>query len=244
VAFVSAGLLAVAATAGITLSQIDDPQAAHASSTTRVVDIARTNGSVASRNHARAAAQAAPVTPTQSPTPAQPPAPPSKVLDYQFQLQPNYYYCGPAATRIALTASGHTLSQDEIARKLGTDTGGTDSARDTTRALNEVVGGDVYQSREIRGPGATPAQMDQLQADVVRAISGGRAVVANIVHSVTDTAGAWHAYDGGHYVTIVGYNDDGRTVKIADPANQNGDGTYWVTTINMANWIATHGYSF
>jgi hypothetical protein len=33
-------------------------------------------------------------------------------------------------------------------------------------------------------------------------------------------------------------------VKIADPANPNGDGTYWVTTINMAGWIATHGYSY
>jgi hypothetical protein len=169
---------------------------------------------VASRGYSRTAAQAAPVTPA------------------------------PAGTRIALTASGHTLSQDEVARLLGTSTGGTDSALDTTRALNNVVGGNVYQTREIRGPSATPAQMDQLQADVVRAISSGRAIVANIARSVTDTAGGWHAYDGGHYLTIVGYNDDGRTVKIADPANPNGAGTYWVTTINMANWIATHGYSY
>jgi hypothetical protein len=240
VAVVSAGLLAVATTTGIVLSQIDDPQAAHASSTATAVNMARTNGSLASRSHARAAAQA-PVTPTQSPTPA---PPSSKVLNYQFQLQPNYYYCGPAATRIALSASGHTLSQDEIAGKLGTDTGGTDSALDTTRVLNSVIGGNVYQTRSIPGPGATPAQMDQLQADVVQAISNGRVLVTNIVHSATDTAGVWHAYDGGHYVTVVGYKDDGRTIKVADPANPNGDGTYWVTTINMANWIATHGYSF
>jgi hypothetical protein len=86
--------------------------------------------------------------------------------------------------------------------------------------------------------------MDQLQADVVRAISNGRGLVTNIVHSVTDTNGGSHTYDGGHYVAVVGYQDNGRVVKIADPANSNGDGTYWVTTINLANWIATHGYSF
>jgi hypothetical protein len=86
--------------------------------------------------------------------------------------------------------------------------------------------------------------VDQLRADVVRAISSGRALVTNIVGSVTDTAGGSHGYGGGHYVSIVGYKDDGRTVKIADPANQNGDRTYWVTTINMARWMATRGYSY
>jgi outer membrane biosynthesis protein TonB len=183
--------------------------------------------------------------PTPPPAPAQPPTPPpSKVLDYQFQLQPNYYYCGPAATRIALSTSGRALSQDEIARKLGTTTSGTNSANDTTRGLNSVLGGNVYQTRSIPGPSATPAQMDQLQADVVSAINNGRGLVTNIVHSVTDTNGGWHTYDGGHYVAVVGYQDNGRVVKIADPANSNGDGTYWVTTINLANWIATHGYSF
>jgi hypothetical protein len=170
--------------------------------------------------------------------------PASKVLDYTFQLQTTYYYCGPAATRIALTASGHTLSQDELARQLHTTTGGTDSANDTTRVLNNVIGRDVYQTREIPGPSATPAQIDQLQADVVRAVNDGRVIVANIVHSVTDTVGVRHTYDGGHFLTVVGYKDDGRTVKVADNANPNGDGTYWVTTIEMASWMATHGYSY
>jgi hypothetical protein len=271
-AAVSAAILAAAATGGILLSQTPSQAQPQGRSTISRAEMARDTVSKASRSEVRTVAvpapsipaQApapAPSTPGQPPAPAQPPAPvpppmpppapaqpptppPSKVLDYQFQLQPNYYYCGPAATRIALSASGHTLSQDEIAGKLGTDTGGTDSALDTTRVLNSVIGGNVYQTRSIPGPGATPAQMDQLQADVVQAISNGRVLVTNIVHSATDTAGVWHAYDGGHYVTVVGYKDDGRTVKVADPANRNGDGTYWVTTINLANWIATHGYSF
>ncbi|MCW2639670.1 MAG: hypothetical protein JWP76_1976 [Dactylosporangium sp.] len=268
VAIVSTGFLAAAATAGIMLSQIDGPQVANASSTITASNLGRANDSVASQTQVRTAVQAAPPTqaqaptpkaptkapaqaptpkaPTQAPTPSPPTpsAPPSKVLDYTFQLQTTYYYCGPAATRIALTASGHTLSQDELARQLHTTTSGTDSANDTTRVLNNVIGRNAYQTREIPGPSATPAQMDQLQADVVRTINDGRVIVANIVHSVTDTVGVRHTYDGGHFLTIAGYKDDGRTVKVADNANPNGDGTYWVTTIDMANWMATHGYSY
>nr|WP_240942056.1 C39 family peptidase [Planosporangium thailandense] len=267
---ISGALVAAAAAAGIMLSQVDDPQAASASVTRNVAKVVRVDDGRAARGQARAVAPAPSATSAQapaasapssaspspaapasthpaapaSPSPSVPSVPASKVLDYQFQLQPNYYYCGPAATRIALSATGHILSFDAIAKLLHTTTSGTDSANDTTRGLNTVLGGNVYQTREIPVSPATPAQMDQLQADVVRAITGGRAVVTNIVHSVTDTSGTRHTYDGGHYVTIVGYKDDGRTVKIADPANPNGDGTYWVTTIDMANWIATHGYSY
>jgi hypothetical protein len=32
-------------------------------------------------------------------------------------------------------------------------------------------------------------------------------------------------------------------MKIADPADPQGDGTYWVTTANLADWMATRGYS-
>lgn len=192
-----------------------------------------------SAGEAPAGESAAPVEPAVSPTPK----PPSeKVLTYDFQEQPNSYYCGPAATRNALSARGISVSQDELARRLGTDFGGTDSAYDTTRVLNEMIGEEVYQTREIRGR-ATSADMDRLQEDVVRAISNGYAVVANVVGGITDAAGIWRSYPGGHYVTIVGYRDDGRMVKVADPAGIGGDGTYWVSTINMALWMSTRGYS-
>ncbi|MGA3564348.1 C39 family peptidase [Melissospora conviva] len=178
--------------------------------------------------------------------PAEPepaPAPPAAMtVDYQYQVQNNYYYCGPAATRIALTARGANPSQDAVASKLGTTVFGTNSAHETTRVLNEMAGTDFYQTRSIPGPRATPAQMDQLQADVVHAVTNGYAVVANIAGTLTDVDGGWHSYDGGHYVTIVGYADEGRRVQIADPANA-GVSSYWMTTIDMANWIATRGYS-
>lgn len=213
-------LLAAVAVAGIVLSQLGDPPSE------------RTAAAGAQSPKAVAAAR--------------PSAPTTMLLKYQFQLQPNYYYCGPAATRIALTAAGHGVSQDEAAAMLGTTTNGTNSALDTTRVLNQVLGHGrtLYQTREIPVYPATPAQAAQLRADVLATVGGGRAIVANIAGHVTDTAGAVHAYEGGHYLTVVGYRDGGGTVKIADPANLSGDGTYWLSTPKLADWISSRGYSY
>ncbi|MFK3982453.1 C39 family peptidase [Micromonospora sp. NPDC050397] len=170
-------------------------------------------------------------------------APPAaKTLDYDYEAQINGWYCGPAATRIALTARDKTPSQDAVASALGTTMNGTNSADDTTRGLNSLAKTNFYSSTFIPGT-PSPAQMDRLQADVVHAISSGYAVVANIVGSATDVDGGWHAYDGGHYLTVVGYRDNGRTVQIADPAFVNGVSSYWMSTIDLANWMASRGYS-
>jgi len=172
------------------------------------------------------------------------PRPPAELnLRYDFEYQPNFYYCGPASTRIALSAQGYTLDQDELARRLGTTVNGTDSSYDIARVLNDVVGKDVYRVREIPGPTATPAEMDRLQADVVRSLNAGRVVVANIVGGMTDNAGFWRNFPGGHYVTIVGYADEGRQVQVADPSGV-GPHTYWISTIDMANWMASRGYAY
>jgi hypothetical protein len=170
--------------------------------------------------------------------------PPANGVQYDFKLQPNYYYCGPAATRIALTAHGKTPSQDEVAKMLGTTTNGTNSAVDVTRVLNSQLGAGRYHTREIRGSTAKPAQMDQLQSDLVTAVNQGDVVVANVIGQVVDTEGNTHSYQGGHYLTAVGYNDNGRIATIADPADPDGDGAYQLSTIDLANWIATRGYAY
>ncbi|WP_019900186.1 C39 family peptidase [Salinispora arenicola] len=189
-----------------------------------------------------AAPSSAPVTQAASDPDLKPEAPTSKVLPYDYQAQINFYYCGPAAVRNALSAAGIERTQDELAGPLGTDQFGTDSAEDTTRVLNAVVEGSPYQTRMIRAGAATPAQMDQLQADVVGAITDGRSVVVNVAGSATDTGGGWHSFPGGHYVAVVGYDDDGRLVQVADSANP-AVASYWMTTIALANWAATRGYS-
>ncbi|WBB52050.1 C39 family peptidase [Verrucosispora sp. WMMD573] len=201
-----------------------------------------------------ASSSAAPASAAASPSPkatsdpdlvskkAAPKPPASKVLKYDHQAQTNGYYCGPAAVRNALSAAGVARSQDALASQLGTTFAGTNSAEDTTRVLNAVVKGDPYETTMIRGGAASPAQMDQLQADVVAAITDGRGVVVNVAGSVTDNAGRWHSFPGGHYIAVVGYEDSGRLVKIADSADASYP-SYWISTIDLANWAATRGYS-
>ena len=171
-----------------------------------------------------------------------PPAPASKVASYDGALQPNGYYCGPAATRIALTGHGIAPSFDELAGKLGTTTSGTNSINDITRVLNEHVGGR-YQSVEISGSKASPEQTEKLRTDVVKSVTEGDPVVANIAGTVTDTIGESHSYKGGHYLTVTGYADEGRKVTITDPADRVGSNEYQLPVEKLANWIASRGYS-
>jgi hypothetical protein len=179
-----------------------------------------------------------------APKPTKPPAPFEKALYPDFELQPNYYYCGPAATRLAITAHGTTSpGMDDLAFLLGTTVNGTNSAFDTTRVLNEVLGAGIYHTHEIPGMSATARQVDGVRTDMVNAIANGYAAVANIVGATSDINGVWHEYDGGHYVSVVGYGQGGLTMKISDPANPVGDGSYWVRTVDLANWMGTRGYS-
>ncbi|MGR6316891.1 C39 family peptidase [Micromonospora soli] len=159
---------------------------------------------------------------------------------YEYEAQPNYFYCGPASTRIALSAEGKEISQDELAKKLGTTENGTDSAIDITRVLNEYSGGK-YKTTEIRDDVATKAQIERLRVDVKAAVDQGRPVVANVLGSALDIDGVAHSYPG-HYLTVVEYKDDGNTVLIADPASPN-EPTYWMNVTDLANWIASRGYS-
>lgn len=166
----------------------------------------------------------------------------NRELGIRYEPQPNFYYCGPASTKIALTAQGKAPSQDEVAKQLGTTENGTNSAEDITRALNKMTNGDKYKTTSIKDAKVDDAERAKLVADVVRAVDEGRAVVANIVGTATDTDGVAHSYEGGHYLSVVGYRDGGETVKIADPANPN-QASYWMTTDNLADWMATRGYS-
>jgi hypothetical protein len=166
----------------------------------------------------------------------------NKVIGYTGDLQPNGYYCGPAATRIAVSAYGHTPSFDDLAKDLGTTQSGTNSIHDVTRVLNFNVGGG-YRSVEIPEQGANPEQTERLRTDVVTAINNGNPIVANIAGTTSDTIGELHSYPGGHYVTITGYTEDGRLISVADPADRLGSNEYQVPVDRMADWIATRGYA-
>jgi Peptidase_C39 like family len=165
------------------------------------------------------------------------------MVPHQTALQPNYFYCGPAATRIALSAHGQLPSYDQVASELGTTPDGTKSANEVTKVLNAHLGAGRYKTVEISGQKANPEQVAALQRDVTTAAGRGDAVVANIAGSVTDTAGEAHSYPGGHYLTVIAYSDGGQTVRIADPADTVGTPEYNLPVGTLANWIATRGYA-
>lgn len=174
--------------------------------------------------------------------PAEPAPPAKKELSYTYAVQTTGWYCGPAATRIALTALGLYPSQDELANRLGTTVDGTNSSEDITRVLNAMTKTSFYHTTSIQAKGVTKQQVDQLQADVVRAIGQGYAVVANIVGTAQDVNGHRYSYPGGHYIVVVGYQDNGRQVKIADTANSD-SASYWMTVSDLAEWIGTRAYA-
>ncbi|WP_203921600.1 C39 family peptidase [Rugosimonospora africana] len=196
------------------------------------------------------AAPASPAAPPATTAPAKPKvkkattvaAPAAKDLKIDFEYQINGYYCGPAATRIAASTRIAPPSQDTIAMAMGTTTNGTNSASDTTAELNRLEHTSFYHTTFIPGGSATTAEVATLEKNAVHAISNGYGIVANIVGSVQDSSGGFHEYDGGHYIAVIGYSDNGRSVHIADPAGEGAD-TYWMSASTLANWMGTRGYS-
>ncbi|MDG4756593.1 C39 family peptidase [Micromonospora sp. WMMD710] len=164
-------------------------------------------------------------------------------LAVRYEAQPNFYYCGPAATRNALSVQGKNINVDDMAKEMGTTEAGTNSINDITPVLNKETGKpNAYHSVEIPNPNADATQTDKLRADIVTTVDDGRAVVANIAGTSTDTDGNTHSFEGGHYISVVGYRDGGNTVKIADSANPD-TASYWISVEHLADWIATRGYS-
>ncbi|MEU4471106.1 C39 family peptidase [Micromonospora sp. NPDC023888] len=202
--------------------------------------LAFTGGAIAGPvTAAYAASEAKPATQTQSDRKNHS----ERELGVRYEAQPNFYYCGPAATRNALSVQGKNINVDDMAKEMGTTEAGTNSINDITPVLNKETGKtDAYHSVEISKPDADAKQTDQLRADIVRTVDDGRAVVANIAGTSTDTDGVTHSYEGGHYISVVGYRDNGNTVKIADSADPN-TASYWISTEHLADWIATRGYA-
>ncbi|MBP1785020.1 hypothetical protein J3R08_004870 [Micromonospora sp. HB375] len=164
-------------------------------------------------------------------------------LDVRYEAQPNFYFCGPAAARNALSVQGKNIDVHAMAREMGTTEAGTNSINDITPVLNKETGKDVYKSTEIPVDKARDRdKVDKLRADVVKTVDDGRAVVANIAGTATDTDGNAHSFEGGHYISVVGYRDGGKVVTIADSANPN-QASYRMDVDELARWIASRGYS-
>ncbi|MFI6158408.1 C39 family peptidase [Micromonospora haikouensis] len=163
-------------------------------------------------------------------------------LDVRYEAQPNFYYCGPAAARNALSVQGKNIDVDTMAKEMGTTEAGTNSINDITPVLNKETGRKAYHSTEMPADKVDGKRVEKLRADIVRAVDDGRAVVANIAGTATDTDGVSHSFEGGHYISVVGYSEGGKTVTIADSANPD-QASYRIDVDALAHWIASRGYA-
>jgi hypothetical protein len=172
----------------------------------------------------------------------------AKTLSYSWQGQSTYYYCGPASTRMALSARISPPDQGTIAGWEGTDENGTDDTANVVSALNHFLNTGWYERKPVSDP-PTQAQRDLLKYDLVYDVDRGYAMVANVVSG-------WRppGYPSGtiyHYVAIVGYADDGNTAVIADPAGGGAGGGSWgnvpqqysISTYDLGTWIGVKAYA-
>jgi hypothetical protein len=160
-----------------------------------------------------------------------------------FQYQQTGYWCGPASTRIALSARISPPSQQQLANELPTDEDGTDWIGQVTRVLNNHLGTGWYETKEMPNDPPTQAQRDLLWRDVVLDIDNNYPIVANIVAPANNHPPGYPNYTIWHYFTVIGYETSDMTVLIADPAGFAPTPTYWLTFDQLATLIPPKGYS-
>ncbi|RSD19484.1 C39 family peptidase [Amycolatopsis eburnea] len=166
------------------------------------------------------------------------------VLNIQYQVQETGYWCGPAATRIAMSArTGNLPSQATLAAQLGTTTNGTDWIGQVTGVLNADLGTSWYETKEMPNDPPTQAQRDLLWRDITLDINNGYPIVANIVAPANNHPPGYPNYTIYHYFTVIGYDSSDMTVKIADPASFGGNQIYWLSFDQLATLIPPKGYS-
>ena len=167
----------------------------------------------------------------------------AKTLQVDFQYQETGYWCGPAATRIALSARVAPPSQQQLANELPTTTNGTDWIGQVTRVLNNHVGTGWYETKEMPNDPPTQGQRDLLWNDIVLDIDNNYPIVANIVAPASNHPPGYPNYTIYHYFTVIGYDSADMTVLIADPAGFAPTATYWLTFNQLATLIPPKGYA-
>lgn len=173
------------------------------------------------------------------------PAPRWKVIPVSYQVQETGYWCGPAATRHALSARmANPPTQAQLAQQLPTTTNGTDWIGQITRTLNQRLGVNRYVTVEMPDDPPTQAQRDRLWNDVVTSIDNNYPVVANIVAPPSNHPPGYPSNQTiYHYFAVTGYNPETRQVYIADSANFGGNQQYWLSFDQLATLIPPKGYA-
>lgn len=176
-------------------------------------------------------------------------APDRAVLAYTWKGQETGYWCGPGSTRIALSTRLTTLpSQTQLAGELGTTHDGTARA-DLVRVLNDHLAPPKAYRSIAMDTVPTQAQRDLLKTNLVERLASGYPVVANVLSGWRPPG--YPSGTIGHFVAVVGYEQKGERVLIADPAGEGSAGhrwenvprTYWISLHDLGTWIGGRGYS-
>lgn len=168
--------------------------------------------------------------------------------------QDTYYNCAPAAVQtIVRSVTDKFIPESELGRRMGTTTNGTDHISYLARVLNEEISGANYKTVDIDWDGASDEELDTLWNHLVRSISYGRPIVANLISPPNNRPKAAYTstdnlrYGSGtvyHYVALMGVAQDskGRYVWWAD----SGFEPYgsWITLEQTASLIAGKGYAW
>lgn len=168
-----------------------------------------------------------------------------KVLNVQYQAQQTGYWCGPASTRMALSARIAPPSQQTLANVLGTTYDGTDSISQVRDGLNRYLG-NVYDVRTFyRDDGVLPRdQAGRFWDEIVQSIDNNYPLVANIVATPNNRPPGYPNSWIYHYVSIIGYNPQNMQVYVSDPARFSGIEKYWIDFGKMANLVSWRGYAY
>jgi hypothetical protein len=178
-------------------------------------------------------------------------APERAVLRYTWFGQPNGYWCGPGSMRMALStrlAAQDVPTQPVLADFLGTTTAGTARA-EMIQALNAwLIPHTPYESIPL-DTRPTDDQRALFKRNLVWRISTGFPVIANVLSGWRPPG--YPSGTIGHFVAVVGYEQRGEKVLIADPAAEGSAGprwenvprTYWISFQNLGTWVGGRGYS-
>ncbi|HZE40877.1 MAG TPA: C39 family peptidase [Stackebrandtia sp.] len=166
-----------------------------------------------------------------------------KVLQVDYQVQETGYWCGPAATRIALSAKVDPPDQATLASELGTTENGTDHISQVTTVMTNRSGKN-YATVEMPNDPPSQEQVDKLWSDVTADIDNGFAIVANIVAPPGNQPPGYPPDQTiYHYFSVIGYNSDDKKVLIGDPASFNGNQIYWLSFEQLSTLIPPKGYA-
>lgn len=173
------------------------------------------------------------------------------ILTHDYQAQKYGWNCGPTSTRCALSTRNVFVSQDAIIREINAflpksswvDDDGTDYIDLLLPTLRKRSGAGYY-STYIRSGNPPRVDVDRLWNNMRGSLAGGYGCVANIVADPGISPPGYPNYRIWHYIAIVGFDDNGRKLYVADSANFSGINHYWLPVTQLAKLIGNQGKGY